>query len=134
MYASPAGAAGSIAPPGRVSAAELSASCHSPPGASGSTVTTRLSRAGPVEPPAWSAVARSHSHSAAPESARMWAFSGGASARLTPTQTAPRRMAPWKAITTSASLGSDAATRSPARTPKPRSVWAARFASRSSSA
>ncbi len=32
-------------------------------------------------------------------------FSGGASARLRPTQTAPRRIAPWKARITSRSLG-----------------------------
>ena len=58
----------------------------------------------------------------------------GASARFTPSQTAPRRMAPWKATTTSASFGSDAATRSPGPTPSSRRAWAARLASASSSA
>ena len=50
----------------------------------------------------------------APQSSSRNGFSGGASARLTPTHTAPSRIAPWNATTTSASLGSDAATRSPA--------------------
>ena len=42
----------------------------------------------------------------------------GPALRLTPTHTAPRRMAPWKAATMSTSLGSDAATRSPVRMPE----------------
>ena len=66
----------------------------------------------------------------APESSRMNCFSGGASALLTPTQIAPRRIAPWNAATTSTSFGSDAATRSPGRTPMPASAPAASRAQR----
>src|SRR4051812_40289804 len=51
-----------------------------------------------------------------------------------PTHTAPTRMAPWKAMTISASLGSAHATRSPDRTPSASQAWAARSAMRSSSA
>ena len=51
------------------------------------------------------AVAASHSRSDAPESSRRNAFSGGASAWFTPTQTAPSRIAPWNATMMSTSLG-----------------------------
>ena len=72
--------------------------------------------------------AASHSSSDVPLSSRRNCFSGGARARLMPTHTAPRRMAPWKARITSRSLGSPPATRSPARTPSATSACAARDA------
>ena len=54
-----------------------------------------------------------------------YAFSGGANARLMPSQMAPRRMAPRHATTMSGWFGSVAATRSPGPTPRPASAAAA---------
>jgi hypothetical protein len=56
------------------------------------------------------------------------------SASPIPAQTAPIRCAPWKATTMFRSLGRQAATRSPGRTPSDHSAPAARRARSSSSA
>jgi len=127
VYAIAAGACRSSSSAGRASSPQHA----NVPGATSTAWRSSPSDArSPASEPITSAGA---SNARAPESRRQYAFSRAASGLLIPTQIAPSRIAPRKAITMSTSFGRHAATRSPRVTPSAASAFAARFAARSSS-